>query len=126
MAGRRLPEKLYRIGEVMEHSGLSRQTLHLYTMLGLIAERQRTPSGYRLYPPAVFATLAKVRSLQKRGYTLAEIRELLGRSNARRTSRPKAAPNARTTDTEDDGPWTPQERPRTGPPSRHALGGEAS
>ena len=38
MSRQRLPEKLYRIGEVIEHSGLSRQTLHFYATLGLIRE----------------------------------------------------------------------------------------
>lgn len=77
MARRRTPEKLFRIGEVIEFSGLSRQTLHLYTEMGLIREQKRTASGYRLYPPSVFATLERVRDLQKRGYTLRRIRELL-------------------------------------------------
>ena len=54
MSPRRLPEKLYRIGEVMEHTGLTRQTLHFYATLGLISEKRRTPSGYRLFPATVF------------------------------------------------------------------------
>ncbi|MGQ0612540.1 MAG: helix-turn-helix domain-containing protein [Planctomycetaceae bacterium] len=123
MARRRLPEKLYRIGEVMEHSGLSRQTLHLYTTMGLIREKQRTLAGYRLYPPTVFAALERVRALQEKGYTLAQIREALGRSDLRRTSRHDAAPHARTTN---DEPQTPDKRPRTGPAPQHAFGGEAS
>ena len=77
MALRRLPEKLYRIGEVMEHSGLSRQTLHFYATIGLISEKRRTPAGYRLFPPSVFALLDKVRRLKKKGYTLRQIRENL-------------------------------------------------
>jgi len=107
----------------MEHSGLSRQTLHLYTTMGLIREKQRTRAGYRLYPPTVFAALDKVRTLQGKGYTLAQIRETLGRSDLRRTSRPDAAPNARTSN---EGPQTPQTRARTGPAPQHAFGGEAS
>ncbi|MGH7163150.1 MAG: MerR family transcriptional regulator [Planctomycetota bacterium] len=77
MARLRLPEKRYRIGEVIEHSGLSRQTVHLYTQLGLIREAARTASGYRLYPPEVFAKLEKIRAMQRKGYTLARIREIL-------------------------------------------------
>ena len=48
MARKRLPEKLYRIGEVIEHSGLSRQTLQFYATIGLIREKRRTPSGYKV------------------------------------------------------------------------------
>ena len=60
MARRRLPEKLYRIGEVMEHSGLSRQTLHNWCQLGLICEAEQTESGHRLYDGSVFARLERI------------------------------------------------------------------
>jgi DNA-binding transcriptional MerR regulator len=92
MARRPLPEKLYRIGEIMEHSGLSRQTLHFYATIGLIKEKRRTPSGYRLFPPSVFADLDSVRALQKKGFTLREIRDKL---NAH-APRPDAAENLPT------------------------------
>ena len=87
MPQRRLPEKLYRIGEVMEHTGLSRQTLHFYATIGLISEQRRTPAGYRLFPPAVFRSLERIRDLQKKGYTLRQIREIL----ERHATRPDAA-----------------------------------
>ena len=92
MARRRLPEKLYRIGEVMEHSGLSRQTLHFYATIGLITEKRRTPAGYRLFPPSVFAALDKVRRLKKKGLTLRQIREKL----VAHAPRPDAAENLST------------------------------
>lgn len=79
MARRQLPEKLYRISEVMEHTGLSRQTLHYYVTLGLIREKRRTPSGYRLFPPAVFSDLERVKTLKQKGFTLREIRERLNK-----------------------------------------------
>jgi len=40
------PKKLFKIGEVMRYTGLSRQTLHNYTMMGLIQEAERTDSGH--------------------------------------------------------------------------------
>jgi DNA-binding transcriptional MerR regulator len=70
------PKKLYKIGELMERSGLSRQTLHNYTMLGLIRPARRTPSGHRLYPEEVFETLERIKEL-RRSHTLLEIREKL-------------------------------------------------
>ncbi len=94
MARRRLPEKLYRIGEVIEHSGLSRQTLHFYATIGLIREKRRTPAGYRLFAPAVFEDLEKVKRLQKRGHSLREIREILHTGHA---TRPRAAKTKRKT-----------------------------
>jgi len=69
-------EKLYKIGELMERSGLSRQTLHNYTMLGLIRAAKRTPSGHRLYAEDVFDTLDRIKELRGR-HTLLKIKEML-------------------------------------------------
>ena len=77
MSRSQLPEKLYRMAEVIEHTGLSRQTLHYYATLGLIHEKRRTQSGYRLFPPTVFRDLERVKSLKQKGLTLREIRERL-------------------------------------------------
>lgn len=75
------PEKLYRIGEVMRYSGLSRQTVHNYTLLGLIREVERTEGGHRLYPEQVFERLRKIQEL-KSSKTLKEIRQILDREEA--------------------------------------------
>jgi len=99
MARRRLPEKLYRIGEVIEHTGLSRQTLHFYATIGLIREKRRTPSGYRLFPPSVFRDLDRVRTLQRRGKSLRDIREILETKSA---PRPQPAGLTRTHETDRD------------------------
>jgi MerR family mercuric resistance operon transcriptional regulator len=73
----RPPEKLYKIGEVIRHSGLTRQTIHNYTMIGLISERSRTEAGHRLYGEEVFEILGRIRDLKKQGHTLKEIRRIL-------------------------------------------------
>jgi DNA-binding transcriptional MerR regulator len=70
-------EKLYKIGEVMEYSGLSRQTIHNYTLANLISEARRTPSGHRLYDETVFDRLEKIKILQSKNYTLMQIKKLL-------------------------------------------------
>jgi len=70
-------EKLFKIGEVMEYSGLSRQTVHNYTMANLISEARRTPSGHRLYDESVFDRLEKIKVLQSKNYTLSQIKKLL-------------------------------------------------
>lgn len=95
MSPRRVPEKLFRIGEVIEHTGLSRQTLHFYATIGLITEQKRTAAGYRLFPASVFADLERIRRLQQKGRTLREIRDILEKS---KTTRPSAANATRTTD----------------------------
>ncbi len=78
-----IPRKLYKIGEVMRYSGLSRQTVHNYTMMGLIKPLERTESGHRLYPEEVFEDLSTIKRL-RRHRTLAEVKTLLKKLKKRR------------------------------------------
>ena len=71
-----IPKKLFKIGEVMRYSELSRQTIHNYTMLGLIMEEERTDSGHRLYGESVFLQLERINKLRK-SKTIKEIREIM-------------------------------------------------
>ena len=71
-----IPRKLYKIGEVMRYTGLSRQTIHNYTMLGLLREEERTESGHRLYGEEVFARIERIKALQPTK-TLKEILRIL-------------------------------------------------
>ena len=75
-----IPKKLFKIGEVMRYTGLSRQTIHNYTMMGLITEEERTESGHRLYGENVFEILERVQSL-KNTKTLKEIRQIISKGN---------------------------------------------
>lgn len=70
------PPKRYKVGEIMRHTGLSRQTIHNYTMLGLIKPIERTDAGHRLYDESVFDRIRKIEML-KIHRTLNEIREML-------------------------------------------------
>ena len=71
-----VPAKLYRIGEIVRYSPFSRQTIHNYTIMGLIRESQWTEGGHRLYDESVFARLSKIIEL-KRTKTLSQIRQIL-------------------------------------------------
>ena len=62
--GIRVPAKRYRIGEIVQFTGLSRQTIHNYTTLGLIREAEWTPGGHRLYDETVFHRLARIAELK--------------------------------------------------------------
>jgi DNA-binding transcriptional MerR regulator len=74
--GRRIvPRKLFKIGEVMRYTGLSRQTVHNYTMLGLLREEERTDSGHRLYGEDVFERVERIKALRATK-TLKEIIEV--------------------------------------------------
>ncbi len=82
------PPKLYKIGELIEFTGLSRQVLHNYTLLGLISESARTRSGHRLYGEDVFDRLRRIRELKK-SHTLLEIRKLLDKGGAAFLDKPR-------------------------------------
>jgi len=73
--GRPRPPKLYRIGEVVEYSGVSRQTIHNYTTMGLLCEARRTEGGHRLYDEDVFERLDRIAEMKARNKSLEEIRE---------------------------------------------------
>jgi len=60
----------------MRFSGLSRQTLHNYTVFGLIREEERTRAGYRLYGPDVFERLRRISEL-KPAHHLRDIKQIL-------------------------------------------------
>lgn len=73
-----IPAKLYRIGDLVNYTPFSRQTIHNYTIMGLIREAGWTEGGHRLYDESVFRKLSQIIQLKKTK-TLAEIRQILGR-----------------------------------------------
>jgi len=76
-----IPAKLYRIGELVSYTPFSRQTIHNYTIMGLICEVQWTEGGHRLYDESVFERLSKIIELKKTK-TLWEIRQILNKEEA--------------------------------------------
>lgn len=76
------PEKLYRIGEVVDYAGTSRQTIHNYTIMGLLRETRWTAGGHRLYDESVFERLDQIAGMKRQQRSLQEIREHFARSDA--------------------------------------------
>jgi len=74
----KIPVKLYRIGELVNSTPFSRQTIHNYTIMGLIRETKWTEGGHRLYDESVFERLSEIMQLKKTK-TLIEIRQILGK-----------------------------------------------
>jgi DNA-binding transcriptional MerR regulator len=70
------PARLFRIGEVVRYSPFSRQTIHNYTIMGLIRESEWTAGGHRLYDESVFERLSRILELRKTK-TLAQIKRIL-------------------------------------------------
>ena len=82
IARRPRPPKLYRIGEVVEYSGMSRQTIHNYTTMGLLPESRWTAGGHRLYDESTFERLDVIVELKVRNKSLQDIREFFDRRDA--------------------------------------------
>ncbi|MHC4396353.1 MAG: MerR family transcriptional regulator [Planctomycetota bacterium] len=76
-----VPAKFYRIGELVRYTPFSRQTIHNYTIMGLIQEAQWTEGGHRLYDASVFRRLSKIIELKKTK-TLSEIRQILNKADS--------------------------------------------
>lgn len=77
-----IPAKLYRIGELVQYTPFSRQTIHNYTIMGLIRETQWTEGGHRLYDESVFKRLSKIIELKKTK-TLSEIKQILNKNDVK-------------------------------------------
>src|SRR6266849_3033872 len=72
------PESLLKVGEVAARAGVGVQTLHYYERLGLLPSPNRSGANYRLYPPASLRQVQFIKKAQALGFTLEEIKEILG------------------------------------------------
>ncbi|MBL8820750.1 MAG: MerR family DNA-binding protein [Planctomyces sp.] len=70
--------KFLKIGEVAKQSEVGIETIRFYERQGLLAEPERRPSGYRQYDESVVARLLFIRRAKELGFTLSEIKELIG------------------------------------------------
>lgn len=61
-------------------AGVSVRTLHVYDRLGLLKPATVSESGYRLYGEAELERLEQILALRFVGFTLEQIKELLGES----------------------------------------------
>jgi DNA-binding transcriptional MerR regulator len=78
-------DKLMRIGDVARKASIGIETLRFYERLGLIEATRRTPSGYREYDQSVFERIDFIRKSQEIGFSLEEIKEIIGHKKAGRS-----------------------------------------
>ena len=73
------------IGKFAAAEGVGVETVRFYQRQGLLAQPERRGSGYREYSDADRSRLAFIRRARALGFTLEEIRELLGPAETRST-----------------------------------------
>lgn len=73
-----------KIGEAAEASGVSAKMIRHYEAHGLTPKAGRTQSGYRMYDAGDVHVLRFIRRARDLGFTVNEIRTLLGLWNNRR------------------------------------------
>lgn len=66
-----------RIGELAQRLGINTKTIRYYESIGLVPEPERTASGYRVYAEDDVERLKFIKSAQRLGLALDEVREIL-------------------------------------------------
>ena len=89
------------IGKLAARAGVSIDTVRYYERSGLLSPQARLPSGYRRYSEMQASRLRFIRRAQELGFSLKDIRELLGISSQRDVARIKRAAEKKIQEVED-------------------------
>ena len=89
------------IGQLAARAGVSIDTVRYYERSGLLAPQTRLASGYRRYSELQIARLRFIRRAQELGFSLKDIRELLGLSKQRDVARVKRAAEKKLAEVEE-------------------------
>lgn len=63
--------------DIVDATGIDRETLRFYDTKGLLPKPKRNSSGYRDYPDSIVNRLHFIKTSQNAGFTLREIKELI-------------------------------------------------
>jgi DNA-binding transcriptional MerR regulator len=73
-----MQKSFLKVGELAARVGVGVQTLHYYERLGLLPKPERSAANYRLYPSDALRRIQFIKKAQSLGFTLEEIKEVLG------------------------------------------------
>lgn len=76
-----MSERLLKAKDFASRAGVTVRTLHHYDRMGLLRPTSYTQVGYRLYSEKSFARLQQIVTLKFIGFSLKEIKTLLGRES---------------------------------------------
>lgn len=88
------------IGTLAKRAGVSIDTVRYYEKSGLLSPESRLASGYRRYGDEQVSRLRFIRRAQELGFTLKDIRDLLGISKQRDVAKVKRAAEKKLADVE--------------------------
>lgn len=75
----------FTIGRLSERTGVNIETIRYYEKIALLPKPPRSTGGHRLYGSNETARLRFIRRARELGFSLAEIRSLIGLEDARPT-----------------------------------------
>src|SRR5436190_8696772 len=75
----------FTVGILSAKTGVSRKALRVYEAAGILTPATRTPSGYRVYGSEAVRRVAFIAQARRLGFTVAEIRQIVGLRQAGQT-----------------------------------------
>ena len=69
-------KRLYKAGELSRLTGLTRQALHQYVLMGLNEPAETTKGGQRLFSEGAEKRVKLIRDLCAQGYTLKDVKDI--------------------------------------------------
>jgi MerR family mercuric resistance operon transcriptional regulator len=88
----------YTIGQFAAAAGVHPETVRFYERRGLLRPPRRSEAGYRLYDDTDLRLMTLISRGKQLGFTLAEIRELVGGDGPRSAERVRSAAQAKAAD----------------------------
>ena len=69
-------EKLLKTGDVLKHTGISREVFYRYLNVGLLRPARVSPGGHHLFDESVLTHIALIRTLNASGFALRDIKDI--------------------------------------------------